>query len=71
MRVVEWELAWPGTEPLQGPVRRWLDSGPGGGAVLTLDLVGVSRRGAARVYHALDYHVPGAVPSGFIRSVRS
>ena len=46
-RVVEWELAWPGTEPLQGPVRRWLDSGPGGGAVLTLDLVGVSRRARA------------------------
>jgi GntR family transcriptional regulator len=44
--VVEWELAWPGAEPLRGLVRRWLDSGPGGGAVLTLDLVGVSRRGA-------------------------
>jgi GntR family transcriptional regulator len=67
--VVEWELAWPGAEPLRGPVRRWLDSSSGG-AVLTLDLVGVSRRGA-RVYHALEYHVPGAVPSGFIRSVRS
>jgi GntR family transcriptional regulator len=66
--VVEWELAWPGAEPLRGPLRRWLD-GAAGGAVLTLDLVGVSRRGA-RVYHAFEYHVPGAVPWGFIRSVR-
>jgi hypothetical protein len=54
---------------MRGPVRTWLD-GVASGAVLTLDLVGVSRRGR-RVYHALEYHVPGAVPSGFIRSVRS
>jgi GntR family transcriptional regulator len=67
--VVEWELAWPGAEVLRAPIRRWLEADRNR-AVLTLDLVGITRRGD-RAYHALEYHVPGAVPSGFVRTVRS
>ena len=66
---VTWELAWPGAEVPKSHVRGWLETAPDA-AALTLDLVGVARNGA-RAYHALEYHVPGAVPSGFIRTVRS
>jgi hypothetical protein len=38
--------------------------------VLTLDLIGVSRRGE-RAYRAVEYQVPGIVRPGFVRSVRA
>lgn len=64
---VEWEHAWPGAETLRPPVQDWLDRPPAD-AVLTLDLVGMAADGR-RCYRALEYHVPGAVRFGFIRSV--
>jgi GntR family transcriptional regulator len=64
----EWELAWPGAALAPAAVRRWLDL-PTRSAVLTLDLIGVSRRGD-RVYRAMEYQVPGFVRPGFVRSVR-
>lgn len=64
---VEWEHAWPGAEALRDPVRTWLDD-PVADAALTLDLVGMAADGR-RCYRALEYHVPGAVRFGFIRSV--
>lgn len=65
---VEWELAWPGAAMAPAAVRRWLQLA-GKSAVLTLDLVGVSRRGE-RAYRAVEYQVPGIVRPGFVRSVR-
>lgn len=65
---VEWELAWPGAALATAAVRRWLQLASKA-AVLTLDLVGVSRRGE-RAYHAVEYQVPGIVRPGFVRSVR-
>lgn len=66
---VEWELAWPGAALAPAAVRRWLQLASKA-AVLTLDLVGVSRRGE-RAYRAMEYQVPGIVRPGFVRSVRT
>lgn len=66
---VEWELAWPGAAVATAQVRGWLELA-GKSAVLTLDLVGVSRVGD-RAYRATEYHVPGLVRPGFVRSVRT
>jgi GntR family transcriptional regulator len=65
---VEWELAWPGAAMATAAVRRWLHLA-GKAAVLTLDLVGVTRSGE-RAYRAVEYQVPGIVRPGFVRSVR-
>lgn len=66
---IEWELAWPGAVVAPAAVRRWLQLASKT-AVLTLDLVGVSRRGR-RAYRAMEYQVPGVVQPGFVRSVRT
>jgi len=65
---VDWELAWPSAVNLEPPVSDWLEQ-PVGRAVLSLEMVGVSRTGS-RAYHATEYHVPEAVRYGMIRSVR-
>jgi GntR family transcriptional regulator len=65
---VEWELAWPSATNLTPPISDWLEQ-PAGQAVVTLDMVGVSRRGD-RAYRASEYHVPNAFRYGLIRSVR-
>ena len=65
---VEWELAWPGASAATSAVSRWLEV-PARTAVMTLDLVGVSRT-ADRVYRAQEYLVPGIVRAGFVRTVR-
>ncbi len=65
---VEWELAWPSALIATARLRAWFRS-PRRSALLTLDLVGVGRRGQ-RCYRTCEYHVPGVVRSGFIRIVR-
>jgi len=62
-----WELAWPSAAKLDGKVATWLEQ-PEGEAVLTMELTGVSRRGA-RVYRAFEYHYPPAFRYGLIRLV--
>jgi GntR family transcriptional regulator len=62
-----WELAWPSAANLDAKVAGWLER-PEGEAVLTMELTGVSRRGA-RVYRAFEYHHPPAFRYGLIRLV--
>jgi hypothetical protein len=62
-----WELAWPSAANLDAKVAGWLER-PMGEAVLTMELTGVSRRGA-RVYRAFEYHYPAAFRYGLIRLV--
>jgi GntR family transcriptional regulator len=66
---VEWEVAWPGAAVVTQDVRSRLEM-KRGQVVLTLDLVGVSKSGQ-RAYRAMEYHVPGVVRSGFVRSIRT
>lgn len=63
----EWELAWPGAVAPDAALKSWL-GGPLRRALLTLELVGVGRRGQ-RCYRTSEYHVPGIAPCGFIRSL--
>ncbi|BAN00359.1 putative GntR family transcriptional regulator [Ilumatobacter coccineus YM16-304] len=60
----EWEIAQPSAMIAQGDIARWAETD---GALLTLDLLGVSRDGD-RLYRAREYHVPGAVDFGFVRT---
>jgi GntR family transcriptional regulator len=62
-----WELAWPSAASLDARLAAWLER-PEGDAVLTMELTGVSRRGA-RVYRAFEYHHPAAFRYGLIRLV--
>jgi GntR family transcriptional regulator len=62
-----WELAWPSATNLDAQMASWLER-PAGEAVLTMELTGVSRKGA-RVYRALEYHYPHAFRYGLIRLV--
>jgi len=64
---VDWELAWPSAVNLEPPISDWLEQ-PVGQAVLTLEMIGVSRTGR-RAYHATEFHVPEAFRYGLIRSV--
>ena len=64
---VDWELAWPSAVNLEPPISDWLEQ-PVGQAVLTLEMIGVSRTGN-RAYHATEFHVPEAFRYGLIRSV--
>lgn len=65
-RNVEWEVARP-TAALPDPqVSEWL--GGRTDPVLVLDLLGVARDGA-RLYRAVEFHVPGAFDFGFVRTV--
>lgn len=66
---VEWELAWPGAAIADGEIAAWLEL-PEPTAVLTLDLIGVSRSGQ-RAYRAVEYHVEGLVRPGFVRSIHA
>jgi hypothetical protein len=65
----EWELAFPGAALASGTTAGWLEL-PRRAALMTLDLVGVSR-GGRRLYRANEHHVPNIVRSGFVRTVRS
>jgi DNA-binding GntR family transcriptional regulator len=65
---VEWELTWPGAVVAPARVRRWLEL-TGRAPLLTLDLVGICSSGR-RAYRATEYHVPGVVRTGFVRTVR-
>lgn len=62
-----WESAWPRPCAVGPPEDGWLEL-PTGTPVLALDLVGIGRLGA-RCYLATEYHVPGRVPQGFIRTL--
>jgi GntR family transcriptional regulator len=66
---VEWELAWPGAVNATAAIADPLELARRA-AVMTLDLVGISRSGG-RLYRALEYHVPGIVRSGFVRTVHA
>ncbi len=66
---VEWELAWPGAMNATAAIADRLDLAKRA-AVMTLDLVGIGPSGG-RLYRALEYHVPGIVRSGFVRTVQS
>lgn len=67
--VVEWELAWPRAALAGHDASRWLRCEPTD-PVLVLDLIGVTRTGR-RAYRATEWHVPGFVTSGFIRTVKT
>ena len=65
---VEWELTWPSAAAALASIGRLLHL-PARAPLLTLDLVGVCHSGR-RAYRATEYHVPGVVRAGFVRSVR-
>lgn len=65
-RPAEWEIARPGAVTITGQLVEWADGVTG--ALLTLDLLGVDRFGT-RLYRAVEYHVPGAVSFGFVRTL--
>ena len=65
---VEWELTWPSAAAAPASIGRLLQL-PARAPLLTLDLVGVCHSGR-RAYRATEYHVPGVVRAGFVRSVR-
>ena len=65
---VEWELTWPSAAAASASIGRLLQL-PARAPLLTLDLVGVCHSGR-RAYRATEYHVPGVVRAGFVRSVR-
>lgn len=63
---VEWEIARPGAVTAAEICADWSEGIEG--ALLTLDLLGLDRFGT-RLYRAVEYHVPGAVEFGFVRSL--
>jgi len=62
---LEWEICVPGAVRLDKVTAGWLEH-PVGEAVMTLELLGISRDGRA-VYKAFEHHIPGIVRSGFVR----
>lgn len=66
---VEWELVWPGAANLDIKTAKLLERRRDE-AALTLELMGVSRRGSC-AYHASEFHVKDAFRYGLIRSVHS
>jgi GntR family transcriptional regulator len=67
--VVEWEVAYVSAELVDDTVAGWLEfERPA--ATLTLELFGVARSGA-RSFHAMEYHAPGVVKYGLVRTVRT
>jgi DNA-binding GntR family transcriptional regulator len=65
---IGWEVACPSATTVDHTVAGWLEQ-PEGTASLTVELFGVSRS-SIRSFHAFEYHVPGVVRYGFIRSFR-
>ncbi|MFD1722820.1 GntR family transcriptional regulator [Amnibacterium endophyticum] len=65
---IEWEIATPGASRPSRQEAEWFEDASLE-AVLTLDLLGVSRRGDV-YYRNRELHRPGAVPFGFVRSIR-
>jgi GntR family transcriptional regulator len=61
---VEWEIARPTAVIADAQLDGWVGSD---GPLLMLDLLGVARTGEL-LYRAREYHVPGAVEFGFIRT---
>jgi GntR family transcriptional regulator len=66
---IEWEIATPGAARPSSREAEWFED-PNLEAVLTLDLLGVGRRGDV-FYRNRELHRPGAVPFGFVRSIRN
>ena len=62
---VEWEVARPTAEVAGGELAGWLG---GAAPVMVLDLLGVARSGRL-LYRAVEYHVPGVVEFGFVRTI--
>ena len=65
---IEWEIARPSAATPTSEERAWFDDDELD-AMLTLDLTGVSRQGNV-LYQNRELHRPGAVPFGFVRSIR-
>jgi GntR family transcriptional regulator len=65
---IQWEVATPGASRPSDLEREWFED-DGLEAVLTLDLLGVGRRGQL-LYQNRELHRPGAVPFGFVRTIR-
>jgi GntR family transcriptional regulator len=63
-QTIEWEIARPGAVVADEQLATWIGVD---GPLLTLDLLGVARTGEL-LYRAREYHVPGAVEFGFIRT---
>lgn len=63
---VEWEIARPSAAVLEGELAAWF--GDRTGALLVLDLLGVARTGLP-LYHAVEYHLPGVLEFGFVRTI--
>jgi GntR family transcriptional regulator len=61
---VEWEIARPSAVVADEQLSAWVGTD---GPLLMLDLLGVARTGEL-LYRAREYHVPGAVEFGFIRT---
>jgi DNA-binding GntR family transcriptional regulator len=64
---IGWEVACPSAAIMDETVAGWLEQ-PVGSAAMTVELFGVSRS-SVRSFHAFEYHVPGVVRYGFIRSI--
>jgi len=63
-QTVEWEIARPTAVVADAQLSSWVGID---GPLLVLDLLGVARTGEL-LYRAREYHVPGAVEFGFIRT---
>lgn len=64
-----WEITRPSAEILSEPLAAWLETPPESPA-MSLRTIGVEA-GGARVFDAVEHHVPGVVDYGIIRTVRS
>jgi GntR family transcriptional regulator len=63
-QTIEWEIARPSAVIADAQLQSWLGID---GPMLALDLLGVARTGEL-LYRAQEFHVPGAVEFGFIRT---
>ncbi len=63
-KTIEWEIARPSAVVADEQLSAWVGTD---GPLLMLDLLGLTRTGEL-LYRAREYHVPGAVEFGFIRT---
>jgi GntR family transcriptional regulator len=63
-QMIQWEIARPTAIVADDQLAAWMGTD---GPLLMLDLLGVARTGEL-LYRAREYHVPGAVEFGFIRT---